>query len=122
MKKLLSCLLTVLIGLGSLTLSAQQMNFTIVANGTESNANLPFYGLWADEAQHNQVIYNEGVMSDLIGSEIYGMTFYLTASPSWSGQMFSIKLGIATQSQFASPTLVNTPLTTVYTGTVNAPV
>ena len=116
MKKLFAFLLTVLIGLGSLTLSAQQMNVTIVANGSETNNYLPFYGLWGDEAQHNQVIYNEGVMSDLIGSEIYGMTFFLPSTPSWAGQTFTIKLGIATPSSFSSPTYVNTPLTTVYTG------
>ena len=120
MKKLFTFLLSMLIGLGGFTLSAQQMNVTIVANGSEMSDYLPFYGLWGDEPQHNQVIYNEGVMSDLIGSEIYGMTFFLSAPPSWSGQSITIKLGIATPSSFAWASYVNTTLTTVYTGPLTA--
>ena len=88
MKKLLSILLTVLIGVSCLSLSAQ-VNTQLVANGTVSSNYVPVYGLWADAAQHNQIVYPAGMLSNMVGGEIQSMKFFFSSTPStpWSGPM-----------------------------------
>ena len=81
MKKILFFLLTVMIGLGSLTLSAQQT--LTVAGGSETNNYVPLYGTYADDAQHNQVIYPASMLTELVGSAITTITFYAASNPAW---------------------------------------
>jgi hypothetical protein len=119
MKKLLLLLLTILLGFSSLQLSAQQT--LTVADGTETNQFVPIYGYWADAAQHNQVIYPETMLENMIDSAITAMTFYLSSSPSnssWGSATFTIKFGIIADSSFASATYATGSFTEVYSGGV----
>jgi len=117
MKKLLSILLTVLIGICGLTLSAQT-NTAMVANGTATNDYIPFYGTWGDADQHNQVIYPSAMVSEMEGGEIQSMKFFLSSMPSssWAGHNLTIKLGTTALSTIPPSGFVITTLTTVYTG------
>ena len=119
MKKLLSFLLAVLIGFSGLTLSAQT-NTALVADGTVTNNYIPFYGLWGDAAQHNQVIYPASMVSEMDGGEIQSMKFFISSMPSstWAGHVLTIKLGTTALTTIPSSGLVITPLTTVYTGAI----
>ena len=117
MKKLLSLLLTVMIGLSSLTLSAQT-NTLLVANGTETNSYVPLYGYWLDAAQHNQIIYPASMLGDMTGGSITSMTFYLSSSPGWSNS-YVVSLGITPISGFSSATHNASPVTQVCTGTLS---
>ena len=117
MKKLLSLLLTVMIGLSSLTLSAQT-NTLLVADGTETNGYVPLYGYWLDAAQHNQIIYPSSMLGDMVGGSITSMTFYLNSTPSWSNS-YVLSLGTTTVSEFLSTSPISTPVTQVGTGTIS---
>jgi hypothetical protein len=119
MKKFLLLLLTILLGFSSLQLSAQQT--LTVANGTATNDYVPIYGYWADAVQHNQVIYPETMLDDMIDSAITAMTFYLSSSPSnttWGSATYTIKLGITSNSSFSSAAYATTSFTEVYSGGV----
>ena len=114
MKKLLSFLLTALIGLSSLTLSAQSVT---VANGNATNAYIPVYGYWMDASQHNQIIYPESMLTELVGENINTMMFYLSSEPSnsWTSSV-TLSMGITTNASFSSTTHDQTPLSQVYSG------
>ena len=81
MKKLLLILLTVMMGISSLTLSAQ--NTLTVAEGTATNAYVPVYGLYVDEYLRCQTIYPAGMFDaaastyGMMGADITGVTYYL---------------------------------------------
>lgn len=96
--------------------NAQTMT-TIVADGSATNDYVPVYGLWADAAQHNQIVYSEDLLSDIPGVTISGMKFYASTSPSW-GNTATIKMAIVD-----SPTLtsLNTTATLqqVWSGSVS---
>ena len=119
MKKLLSFLLTVLIGLSGLSLSAQSVT---VANGTETNGYIPVYGWYLDANQHNQVIYPESMLTDLVGENINMMLFYLANAPDepWTSTI-TLRLGITPNASFTSATHDNSPTSQIYSGnmTVN---
>ena len=119
MKKLLSILLTLCLSIFTLHLSAQQT--LTVADGTATNEYVPIYGYWADAAQHNQVIYPETMLDNMIDSAITGITFYLSSSPSnstWGSATFTITLGTTSDSSFSSATYVTGSFTEVYSGGV----
>lgn len=89
-----------------------------VADGTQSNYYIPLYGNWIDAAQHNQIIYPEDSVADMVGGTITGMTFYLssTASSAW-GTTVTVRLGTTLTPNLASG-FVTTDLTQVWQGTV----
>ena len=96
-----------------------QVDTTTVADGTTTNSYVPFYGTWMDENQHNQIIYPASMVSELAGDSIVGMKFYMSSSASsaW-GATVTIKLGVTGATTLSS--LDNTtPVTQVWTGTVN---
>jgi hypothetical protein len=98
-------------------LSAQSLT---VANGTEDNPYVPFYGYWMDEAQHNQIIYPASMLTNLAGESITGLTFYFESPPAadWMTST-TVKLGITQNSAFSSVTLDATTTTQVYNGSIN---
>ena len=114
MKKHLTCLLTVLIGLSSLSLSAQSVT---VANGTETNSYIPLYGLWMDESQHNQIIYPESMLTNLMGETVNTMMFFFSSEPSntWSSNV-TLSVGTTTNSSFSSATHDQSPVSQIYSG------
>ena len=117
MKKLFSFLLTVLIGLGSLQLSAQSVT---VADGTVTNAYIPLYGLWMDDSQHNQIIYPESMLTGLVGETVNTVMFFLSEEPStyWTSTA-TLKVGTSVSSSFTTATHNQSPVTQVYTGNIN---
>ena len=117
MKKALLFLLTImLLGFAAAPVSAQST--LTVADGTETNSWVPFYGFYLDAAQHTQIIYPESMLTDMEGFAISQMEFYLSSNPSYSSNI-TIKLGITTAGSFSSTNFDNTtPLTEVYTGSI----
>ena len=121
MKKLLLILLTVMMGISSLTLSAQ--NTLTVAEGTATNAYVPVYGLYVDEYLRCQTIYPAGMFDaaastyGMMGADITGVTYYLStpAADSWGVAEFVVRIKEVTASTLS--TFVDmTDATTVYTG------
>ena len=119
MKKILFFLLTALIGLSGLSLSAQSVT---VANGTETNGYIPVYGWYLDESQHNQVIYPESMLTNLVGETVNMMQFYFASAPNeqWTSTI-TLRLGITPNASFTSATHDNSPTSQIYSGnmTVN---
>ena len=90
-----------------------------VADGTATNGYIPVYGFYADDDQHNQIVYPASMLSDLSGGMITGMTFYMSspASDAWGGSAtISIMEVSGTTVTSILPT---TGATEVWTGTVN---
>ena len=124
MKKLLLILLTVMMGISSLTLSAQ--NTLTVADGTTTNSNVPIYGLWADAYLRCQTIYPAGTLDaaavgfGMTGGTITSVTYYLssTAAEAWTGT-WEVKLMEVTDATL-SAFLDMTNATSVFTGTLDA--
>ena len=113
MKKLFTFLLTLFLGLGSLTLSAQAVT---VANGTETNEYIPVYGWYLDEDQHNQIIYPESMLTGLMGQTVNTLMFYLSETPSgWSSQV-TLKVGTTPNSSFTTATHDLSPVSQIYSG------
>ncbi|MBO7647012.1 MAG: fibronectin type III domain-containing protein, partial [Bacteroidales bacterium] len=96
-------------------MSAQSIT---VANGTTTNQYLPFYGLWLDASQHNQFVYPESMLTDLVGETITGLTFYFSSTPSnaWSSTC-TIKMGTTTSSSLSNG-FDPAATTVVYTGNI----
>ena len=117
MKKLLSLLLTVMLGFSCLSLSAQSV---VVANGTVTDGYIPFYGTWMDENQHNQVIYPESMLTDLVGESINSLMFFLSEEPSsyWTSTA-TLSMGVTASSSFSSSTPDQSPVSQVYSGNIN---
>jgi len=61
-------------------------------NAAVTNGYIPIYGLWADAAQHNQIIYPASMLTDMIGQNIVGMNFYVTGD--WSTSVATISLAV----------------------------
>ncbi|MBR4135038.1 MAG: fibronectin type III domain-containing protein [Bacteroidales bacterium] len=113
MKKFLFLLLTMMVGFFT-TLSAQSVT---VANGTTENSYLPVYGLWLDSDQHNQIIYPESLLTNLLGETISGIMFYLASPPysSWTSTI-TIGMGITSNASFSVASHDTSTLTTCCTG------
>ena len=96
-----------------------QSDTLTVADGSESNSYVPFYGYWMDASQHNQVIYPASMIANISGDSITGIGFYMasTNSSPWNSTV-TISLGITGD---ASLTALNTSadLVQVWQGTVN---
>ena len=92
MKKLLLMMLTVLIGMSSLSLSAQST--LTVADGTTTNSYVPVYGLYVDDFVRCQTIYPAGMLADLTGESILGLVYYLStpAAASWGSATFVVNI------------------------------
>ena len=96
-----------------------QTDTLTVADGTETNSYVPFYGLWMDASQHNQVLYPASLTAAIVGDSITGMGFYMSSSNSsaW-GSTVTVSLGISSNAALTG--LDNsTVLTQVWQGTVN---
>ena len=92
-----------------------------VADGTNTNSYVPVYGFYADAYQRIQTVYPAASLATLVGSDITGLTYYLSspASEAWTGT-FTVKImevADATLSAFNTAT-DNEPV--LYTGTLDA--
>ena len=122
MKKVLLFMLTILtLGFFAAPLSAQDAPSVLtVADGSSTNGYVPMYGLYLDEAQHNQIIYPESMLGDMVTGEISEMKFHLQNSVSTAlTSTITVSLGTTTTETFTSGTLDDVTLTQVYTGAIN---
>ena len=120
MKKILLLFMTLVMGFGSLRVSAQET--LTVADGTNSNYYVPVYGLYMDYYIRTQIIYPESMLTDMVGGMITELAFYFQTLPSdpssWTSVM-NVSMGIVNQTGFSSAFL-NTQTDVVYTGTLDA--
>jgi len=116
MRKLMLFVLAVILGIAGA--NAQGTGTVVVADGTTTNSNVPFYGTFADDNyQRSQVIYPESILSDITGAEIQGITWYLNSAAVAFNGTFELKIGISDANAFESAAFDETTvLTTVYTG------
>ena len=90
-----------------------------VCDGTNTNAYVPFYGLYFDDNyQIDQMIYPETLLTDLVGKTITSVTFYARSnfSSNIGSGKFTFKIGTTNQTTFSSPiTRITTGMTAVAT-------
>lgn len=60
--------------------AAGAQNTLTTCDGTANNEYVPFYGYYADESQHNQLIYPADSLTAMIGQAITQMVFYIDQS------------------------------------------
>ncbi len=92
-----------------------------VADGTSTSSYVPTYGLYADtQGARSQCIYPADSLTAMNGGTISQMTFYLSspAAAAWTGT-FQVSIG-ETEETSLSGGFIDTDLTTVYTGTMDA--
>ena len=119
MKKLMLFLLAALLSFAAA--NAQGTATIVVADSTATNSNVPVHGTWADAYLRCQVIYPEAMMSELVGSEMQGVTYYLSspASEAWTGT-FEVKIGTVANATFDGTAWADvSTFATVYTGTLD---
>ena len=111
--------------LGIVAANAQGTGTVVVADGTATNSYVPVYGSYTDDFLRCQTIYPESMLTDIAGSEIQGLTYYMSSAASpWSGSFdgtFVIKLGTTTKTAFESGDewIDVTSFTTVYEGSID---
>ena len=105
-----------MLGFVAAPLSAQ--NTLTVADGTETNDYVPFYGYYMNSEEHTQIIFPDSMLADMQGYAITQMEFYLSSNPSFTSTI-TISLGISTNPSFSGETFDNeTTLTEVYSGAI----
>jgi hypothetical protein len=117
MKRTLLSLLSILVL--STALNAQETY--LVADGTQTNSNVPIYGFYAEQYQRCQTIYPASMLEEMSGGQIMSIKYFIS-SPSSSAinSVFQVKIGEVSASSFTSSTFLNTnSFQTVYTGTFN---
>ena len=89
-----------------------------VADGTETNYNLPIYGNQYGNKQINQMIYPASMLTEIEGKKLKSMKFYSTGI-NFSGGAFNVSMGTTTLTAFPRTNYSRiTGLTTVKTGQV----
>ena len=69
-----------------------------VCDGTENNEYVPFYGYWADAAQHNQMIFPADGLTAMTGKYVTQMVFYIDQSANNGTNTAADRLGTWTVS------------------------
>lgn len=97
-------------------LKAQELT---VCDGSATSDYVPIWGLWLDNDIHTQSIYPASELTDLVGSDITQMTWYLSSPPSstWSS-VFTIRLMTTTQTAFTTTFIDVSSVEEVYSGTL----
>ena len=96
-----------------------------VADGTDNNEYVPIYGFWADEDQHNQMIYPAADLSAMVGRQITQMVFYIDPTANNGNNTSNDRIGTWTVSlgETTATTLSDidnsTARSTVYNGYMN---
>lgn len=118
MKRYLAILWILLAAIISTTTDGYAQMSATVADGSNTNNYIPIAGQYADGIQHQQVIYPGTLLSDIMGSTISSMTFYLSSLPanSWNCT-FSVRLGSVDAASFPNTAFLPVDNTVeVYTG------
>ena len=118
MKKLMLFVLAALLSFAAA--NAQGTATVVVADSTATNSYVPVFGNWADAYLRCQVIYPESMMAELVGSEIQGVTYYISnqSGVAWTGT-FDVRIGTTTNATFDAAWADTSSLVTVYTGTLD---
>ncbi len=95
-------------------------NYT-VADGTTTNSYVPVYGFYADAYQRIQTVYPAASIATLAGSDITGLTYYLSspASEAWTGT-FTVKMMEVTDATLSAFNTATDNEPVLYTGTLDA--
>ena len=99
-------LITLLMALfAPLAMNGQQT--LVVANGTGTNSEIPFYGLYADDNyQHTQTIYPSSMLTEMEGGTITKLTYHLSQSVTQNyGSTFEVRLGTTSSTSFGTGTV-----------------
>ena len=117
MKKLSLLLLILIISFSSLQLSAQDT--LTVADGTNTNNFVPFFGLGGDYYNRSQMMFPDSLLGNMVGGDIHSLTFYLATTPTdpWTS-VFDVKLGISSETLCPNNAYWTAPTLTFYTGTM----
>lgn len=96
-----------------------------VADGTTRNDYVPINGYNCDGVQHSQSIYPASMLTDLVGTSIKKLTYYVesgsqTDYSSWTNAVFEVKIGTTTEENLSSGFVSTDGLTQVYNATVVA--
>ncbi len=107
MKRYINFLGTLLIALTVVNCGFAQDVTTTVADGTTTNMFIPIYGSSANKPQHQQIIYPNEILTDMVGGTISSMTFYVSSMPAngWNCS-FSIRMGTTELTSFSSTSLL----------------
>ena len=97
LKKLLQFASVALLLAVPLGLRAQSSTLT-TCNGTASNQYVPFYGYYADDDQHNQMLYPADSLTAMQGSAITQMVFYIDPNGDNGSNTSADRMGIWTVS------------------------
>ena len=88
----------------------------LVANGTNTNSYVPFYGCYLDTyTQHSQFIYPAEMLTDLAGKTIKSMTFYFGANKTFN---VNAEFRMGTCDETTLNTFIDAELTTVWSGSL----
>ena len=92
-----------------------------VADGTNTNSYVPVYGFYADAYQRIQTVYPAASIATLAGSDITGLTYYLSspASEAWTGT-FTVKMMEVTDATLSAFNTATDNEPVLYTGTLDA--
>ena len=89
-----------------------------IADGTDTNYNLPIYGNQYANKQINQMIYPASMLTEIEGKKLKSMKFYSTGI-NFSGGVFNVSMGTTTLTTFPRNNYSRiTGLTTVKTGQI----
>lgn len=90
-----------------------------VADGDATSSYVPVYGYYTDYYQRGQVIYPEGMLSEMSETTISSITFHLSTLPNraWTS-IFEVKLGITSNASFPNGYFLTDSVATLYTGTL----
>ena len=72
-----------------------QTNSTTVAEGTTTSNYIPIYGSYMSSWQHNQILYPESMLADMVGGTISEISFYTQApgfNKTWDATMRELSL------------------------------
>ena len=97
-----------------------QTNSTTVAEGTTTSNYIPIYGSYMSSWQHNQILYPESMLADMVGGTISEISFYTQApgfNKTWDATM-RIRMGITENNSFTIADYMTDSLETVYIGTL----
>ncbi len=97
---------------------AQETTLT-VCDGTKTNINVPFYGLYADYGTRSQFVIPADDLSDMVGGTITNLTFYSSNTPLTYDEGVTVYMKEVDYTTFASAALEDwSSMTAVYTGTI----
>ena len=102
-----------------LPFAMQAQETLTVYDGTNTNSNVPVYGLYADYGCRSQFIYPASELSDVNGGTINQLTFYSSTATASFNQQFTVYMKEVPNTTFATAALEDwSSMDVVYVGTI----